>query len=54
VEKGTNNKISVFSGEARWWLCCSYDKCLESWGIPHDLVILEDGVGICLHIIEDH
>jgi hypothetical protein len=51
--KGDKQQNISFSGEARRWLCCTYNKCFERWGIPHVLVILKDGVGICLHIIED-
>jgi hypothetical protein len=54
IKKGDNPQNTSFSGKARWWLCSTYDKCFEKCGNPHILVILEDGVGICLLIIEDH
>jgi len=52
-KRGDKQQNISFSGEARW-LCCTYDKCFERCGIPHILVILVDGFGISLQIIDDH
>jgi hypothetical protein len=44
-----------FAGEARRWLRFTYYKCFREVGYPqHILVILEDGVVIFLHVMEDH
>jgi hypothetical protein len=54
-KKGKTHNVKKFRAEARRWLCFGFDRCFERYFTsPTILVIVEDGVVIFLHIIEDH